>query len=84
MTNAVEHGSRAGDTIEFVVVAEPRFVRVSVTDRSADRPVLRHPSPDRPTGRGLTIVDQLAARWGIEPANPGKTVWLELPARPIG
>ena len=84
VTNAVEHGSRSGDSIEFTVIAGPQFVRLSVTDQSDDRPVLRRPSADRPTGRGLMVVDLLADRWGVEAgASGGKTVWLEFPVRPI-
>lgn len=56
------------------------WVRVEVadTDPGALQPV---PAPDRTavSGRGLYIVSQLAARWGVERANDGKTVWAELP-----
>ena len=31
-------------------------------------------------GRGLAIVDELAARWGCDVDELGTTVWFELPA----
>ncbi|WP_433810451.1 ATP-binding protein [Actinomadura scrupuli] len=30
-------------------------------------------------GRGLRLVDALAARWGVRPGRPGTTVWFALP-----
>ncbi len=31
-------------------------------------------------GLGLTIVDWVAPRWGVDLSEPGKTVWFELEA----
>ncbi|MFE2164010.1 ATP-binding protein [Streptomyces sp. NPDC059447] len=81
VANARLHGSgpsslllrRAGDGL-----------RVEVTDRSETLPVLRPRSqPARPGGHGLLIVDRLARRWGAEPLDGGKRVWLEVSA-PLG
>ncbi|WNF27040.1 hypothetical protein RI138_09430 [Streptomyces sp. C11-1] len=33
---------------------------------------------DETSGRGLFIVDALAARWGVRPRCPGRTVWAHL------
>jgi hypothetical protein len=41
-------------------------------------PVLQESSPTAESGRGLSLVDALATRWGIDPASPGKSVWFEL------
>jgi hypothetical protein len=42
---------------------------------------MRSPSPEDVSGRGLRIVDLLAARWGVRyDANAGKTVWFTLTA----
>ncbi|WP_406381404.1 ATP-binding protein [Streptomyces sp. NBC_01618] len=30
------------------------------------------------SGRGLVIVDAIAAKWGVRPRDPGKTVWVHL------
>jgi hypothetical protein len=32
------------------------------------------------SGRGLRLVDAIAASWGVEIADDGKTVWAELQA----
>ncbi|RSS57533.1 ATP-binding protein [Streptomyces sp. WAC01280] len=56
-------------------------LRIEVTDRSPALPALRRPSdPIRPGGLGLLIVDRLARRWGAEPLDDGKRVWLEVSA----
>jgi anti-sigma regulatory factor (Ser/Thr protein kinase) len=58
-------------------------VEVRVTDGGAERPPLpRTASPEAQDGRGLAIVDALAARWGVEKDGLGQCVWAELgPAR---
>jgi hypothetical protein len=36
------------------------------------------PAADEDHGRGLLLVDALAARWGVtDRVGPGKTVWAE-------
>lgn len=54
-------------------------------------PVTRHPDPDEESGRGLEIIETLAAEWGWETVSgwAGKKVWAllkvtELPARAPG
>jgi anti-sigma regulatory factor (Ser/Thr protein kinase) len=49
--------------------------RLEVTDSSSQPPVPVTPRHDG--GRGLRIVNELAHRWGVEPAAQGKTVWVE-------
>ena len=74
-TNAVLHART-----DFTVCVERRgkTVRVEVGDGSAAPPVAKGYQHDSPTGRGVTIVATLAARWGFEPGTRGKTVWFEL------
>jgi anti-sigma regulatory factor (Ser/Thr protein kinase) len=58
-------------------------VRVEVEDRG-DRPPRMFDIIDllEPSGRGLQIVDRLAAAWGYEPLpRGGKVVWFELDVR---
>lgn len=55
-----------------------RAVRVEVADESLRPPVPRKPTRDALTGRGLILVDALAADWGVEPTSGGKAVWFEL------
>jgi hypothetical protein len=59
-------------------------VRVEVRDTASGQPAMRSPGPEDTSGRGLRIVDMLAARWGVRYASgEGKTVWFTLtePAR---
>jgi anti-sigma regulatory factor (Ser/Thr protein kinase) len=67
--------SRVGDVL-----------RVEVGDTGPSMPRLEHRSIDAPTGRGLRLVDALAARWGITPGREGqgKTVWFELDLGSVG
>jgi serine/threonine-protein kinase RsbW len=59
-------------------------VIVRVTDGGGVRsPHLRNAEPAGTTGRGLRIVDALAAEWGVESQPDGATTvwaWLALPA----
>ncbi|MYU12836.1 ATP-binding protein [Streptomyces sp. SID8361] len=83
--NAVEHGSSGpADTVTITVSLERfgRELRVEVADGSPVVPVARKPEPTEESGRGLAIVDDLAADWGTEPPDPGargKKVWFTLP-----
>ena len=36
------------------------------------------PDPTRASGWGLFLVDELADRWGVEPADPGTLIWFEI------
>ncbi|MFG2322890.1 ATP-binding protein [Streptomyces sp. NPDC048568] len=77
IANAVQH-ARYGVVRLTVRCTEDGGVHVAVTDRSHQVPVLRQPGPAAQTGRGLAIVDSLAARWGHDPLPWGKRVWAEL------
>ncbi|MFI6008164.1 ATP-binding protein [Streptomyces sp. NPDC051243] len=79
--NAVTHGRVPGRDFLLLVHVVGTTVRIEVTDTRADR--LPHtaepPAPDAESGRGLTIVDALANRWGVAPGlPPRKTVWAEV------
>jgi anti-sigma regulatory factor (Ser/Thr protein kinase) len=79
VTNAVLHGR---PDIVLRVRADPRGITVSVQDTGSGRPEMRasDPAHHEARGRGLRIVDAMAARWGVEPSEPipGKVVWFEL------
>ena len=76
--NALLHGEPRDDGSVGVawLIADAGQVRVAVTD--GGRPVGLH-AYDAPsfagTGRGLRIVAELAADWGVELRDPGVTVW---------
>lgn len=48
---------------------------------SLGAPHVRPPDPNRPTGRGLAIIDHLALRWGVREQADRSTVWVVLPVR---
>jgi anti-sigma regulatory factor (Ser/Thr protein kinase) len=75
VSNVVRH---VGRPMTVRAIRGPSTVRVEVDDRSTDVPMVQHPGPDAPRGRGLELVDGLADRWGTEPREDGKTVWFEI------
>lgn len=76
-TNAIRHGA---PPVRLSLRLDADRLRVEVTDSSPALPHLDHPGPDQAGGRGLQIVQQLAARWGsqVSRSRLGKTVWFEL------
>ena len=75
VTNAVLHARSAS---ELVVRSVDTGIRVEVRDQSVAAPTPRAYSLEAGTGRGLLLVESLAARWGSEPDGFGKSVWFEL------
>ncbi|GAA2458022.1 ATP-binding protein [Actinomadura vinacea] len=78
MTNALRYtDSGRGGQILIKVFAAPERVRVEVTDDGGSRsaPRLRDPGGTEVRGRGLLIVDAMAAEWGVERVDPGHRVW---------
>ncbi|MFJ6573417.1 ATP-binding protein [Streptomyces sp. NPDC091292] len=81
IANAVQHGCRHGDdTITLSLECSSHRLRVSVEDPSPTLPRERTTSGVDESGRGLQIVDAIAAQWGSEPLDngAGKTVWFTL------
>ncbi|MCW2779348.1 MAG: protein phosphatase [Frankiales bacterium] len=56
--------------------------RLEVRDGSARIPRQRRFGEQATTGRGLHLVEDLAAAWGVDLVEGGKTVWAELAASP--
>lgn len=75
ITNAVVHAASAPC---LSVVLAPGSVRVEVHDDDPSPPNRREPDADRPGGRGLLLLEQLASDWGWRPDGGGKVVWFEL------
>jgi DNA-binding NarL/FixJ family response regulator len=75
VTNAVVH---ARSDVEVSVAVAPDRIRVGVFDSSRQLPVRREPGPEATSGRGLVMLDALAAAWGTEFAPGGKSVWFEV------
>ena len=74
-TNAVIH---AGTPFSVTVSSDGSVMRISVSDWSALRPIMRDGSPGAISGRGLRLVAAVAGEWGVDPDPDGKTVWAEL------
>lgn len=76
--NAVRHGGTAG-TLQVHVVRHGSRLRVTVQDRSPELPVVRRVGPAETSGRGMQLVETVAAAWGTHPSGTsGKTVWFEV------
>jgi anti-sigma regulatory factor (Ser/Thr protein kinase) len=81
-TNAVRYGRTETVVVRTYESAEGPVIEV--VDRGCRMPELRGPSEDATSGRGLWIVEMLAARWGCTPPAGGeKVVWavVKSPAR---
>lgn len=79
VTNAVLHARS-----DIVLRVEDRLdtARVEVEDASPVPPRMHHFARSSATGRGLRLLDRLAASWGVESDVPGggKVVWFEVGA----
>jgi anti-sigma regulatory factor (Ser/Thr protein kinase) len=80
VTNAVKHGP-AGGLVDVQVNRAGDRLRVSVRDEGPGRPVRLEPDPTALSGRGVLLIDRLAAAWDVEPTGVGKTVWFEVSLR---
>lgn len=84
-TNAITHSASgtSGGKFEVTVRTAPGWTRVEVRDLgSPEHPRAQHRDPydTAEHGRGLDLVDALAAKWGTEhrEGGLGRTVWYEL------
>lgn len=75
VTNGVLHARTA---LTLVLRLRRGGVRIEVHDGSPGAPTVRDYGDDAMTGRGLSLVAELAARWGVARAGDGKAVWFEL------
>ncbi len=75
VSNVVVH---VGTPMTLRITRQPAAIRVDVEDPSDVLPELRHPGIDEEHGRGVLFVSELAADWGAERTEGGKTVWFEI------
>jgi anti-sigma regulatory factor (Ser/Thr protein kinase) len=77
VTNSVRHaGQPAGAPVRITAAALDGVVRVEVHDHGNGR--VRRRTDDHPSGGfGLSLVERLAARWGVYHER-GTRVWFEL------
>jgi anti-sigma regulatory factor (Ser/Thr protein kinase) len=80
VTNAVRHaGLQPGDPIRLTARVGRDALRVEVRDAGQGferRPP--SPDPERASGWGLFLVQEVADRWGVEGGAPGSRIWFEL------
>ena len=81
--NAVVHtASGKGGTFTVVVQPGDRVVRVEVHDGGSESPPdIRSADSQAVSGRGLGLVESLAARWGHLGDRNGRVVWFEVDFR---
>lgn len=73
VSNSVLH-ARSDVTLRLETLG-PGEVRVDVRDTSAKLPTRRMFSDQSTTGRGLRLLEEVAAVWGVRTEEVGKTVW---------
>ena len=82
VTNALFH---AGGVDEISLEERGQRVRIAVHDSSPVVPRPRHYDAEAVTGRGLSLVRQVAVVSGVTRTTAGKAVWFELgPGEPTG
>jgi anti-sigma regulatory factor (Ser/Thr protein kinase) len=81
-TNSIRH---VQSSFEMTIRHSTEEIVVEVVDYGGGTPVMRSPRPEDPSGRGLRIVDMLAARWGVKRGSGiGKTVWFAVTTKRRG
>jgi len=80
-SDGVKNADRTVDAIAMCVQCQNGELRVEVHDRSPVMPLPVPPSADddSETGRGLMLVDTLAAEWGFYRTAAGKVVYFIVP-----
>ncbi|MEV8566039.1 ATP-binding protein [Streptomyces sp. NPDC051322] len=81
--NSVLHGRVPGRDFELRLLYDrgAGVVRIEVSDTHPAQPVRVRRPEDADGGRGLVLVEAVAARWGVkERVGPGKTVFAEVGA----
>lgn len=82
VTNALRH-SGPREHVELQVSRSGDLVRIALADGSAVVPRPREAGPDDESGRGLSIVERLSVRWGVEDHGDGKRVYADVPLAPV-
>jgi anti-sigma regulatory factor (Ser/Thr protein kinase) len=75
VTNAVAHAQSAP---VMRIDVSGQAITVAVQDDAPGPVTVQDAAEDAPGGRGLLLVDSLAASWGWAPADVGKRVWFTL------
>ncbi|TXS36270.1 ATP-binding protein [Streptomyces sp. OR43] len=83
-TNALLHGVPPGREFAVRLRANRDLVHLEVRDSGGGHPEVKCPTAEDCTGRGLLLVIELAADFGVDHHAVGKTVWaaFKRPATP--
>lgn len=83
-TNALLHGVPPGREFAVRLRATQDLVHLEVRDSGGGRPEVTCPAEEGCSGRGLFLVVELAADFGVDHHTIGKTVWaaFKRPATP--
>lgn len=85
LTNVIDHLGEGTPVTVRVTGTDLGHTRIEVTDPDPRAlPTLLSATETAESGRGLTLVDVLAQRWGVDQGADRKTVWCELPVRQNG
>ena len=79
--NAVQHARHGGSELRLQMIDTGPQLRIEVSDADPRPPRFPWRSGPEGSGFGLVLVDALAAKWGVDQAATGKTVWAELGTR---
>jgi anti-sigma regulatory factor (Ser/Thr protein kinase) len=82
LSNAIRHAAPLPDAqVEVTWTLDDDAVRIAVSDAGdGPLPQVTEPAPGAPGGRGLSIVESLADRWGVLREDGVTTVWAQLAA----
>ena len=72
VTNSVLHG---GPPVVVAVDCDEATLQVRVRDGSLDLPAPRDAARSDENGRGLALVAEMSADWGVDTEEDGKHVW---------
>ncbi len=75
VTNSVLHG---GPPVVVAVDCLEDSLQVRVRDGSSELPAPRDAQQTDENGRGLALVAEMSADWGVDPVEDGKHVWFVL------
>lgn len=75
VTNSVLHG---GPPVVVAVDCTEDTLQVRVRDGSSELPAPRDAQQTDESGRGLALVAEMSADWGVDPVADGKNVWFVL------
>lgn len=83
-TNALLHGVPPGREFAVRLDLTDDLVRLEVRDSGNGQPEIQHPDESSCSGRGLFLVGELAADFGVDHHVVGRTVWaaFKRPAAP--